>query len=241
MWFLWPGTAAQDPLEELMAGAQGKMSIKCYLLPSHPRSGQEAGGGREGVLKHPRTLERILDHLVHFVLNFSSNVSFKSQFFPPKKCFLESQFKKLIKGGPLIRVQRVVGRCLGRPLETSLLWRENQQPHPTFSLLKWGAGSVEKGGSLLPGRALHEISLPREKGQVLNVWRTDLIEETLQWKPKLQNGVQTMGRDLEKVQVQRQLADRQRKGQVGSNGEWGKERLGSASEGFRKAGEKTDG
>lgn len=50
-----------------------------------------------------------------------------------------------------------------------------------------------------------------------------------------------MGRDLEKVQVQRQLADRQRKGQVGSNGEWGKERLGSASEGFRKAGEKTDG
>lgn len=50
-----------------------------------------------------------------------------------------------------------------------------------------------------------------------------------------------MGERHGKVQVQRQLADRQRKGQVGSNGEWGKGRLGSVSEGFRNAGEKTDG
>lgn len=105
----------------------------------------------------------------------------------------------------------MVGRSLWRPLETSLLWRENQQPCPSFSLLQCGAGRAGKGGSLLPGAVLHEVRLPQEKGQVLKVWRTDLIEETLQWKPELQNGVQTMGRDLGKVQVQRQLADRQRK------------------------------
>lgn len=146
-----------------------------------------------------------------------------------------------MKGGPLIRVSGLVRRSLWRHLEplcsggkTSSLVHPSHVPSEERRCREGDPSSQAHA-------APHKV--PEDKGQILNIWRQEAIEETLQGKLKLQNGAQTVGETWKGFKFKGSLQTGREKSRCqaitrrGGKG-WGAMQM---AEGFGRGGEKIDG